>query len=142
MTAGRPLKFESPEELQTAIDEYFAKCDEGEEIEVYDKKKQEVVKIKRPIPYTITGLALALSTTRQTLIHYEERPEFLDTIKEAKTKCENWVELQALRSELHPGIACFVLKNYDWTDKQEIDNTHTLNVTRKSYNEEKAEEKE
>jgi len=55
VAGGRPLKFKSPEEMQTYIDAYFKLCD------------------KKHVPYTITGLAMALNTDRATLCNYEER---------------------------------------------------------------------
>ena len=97
---ARPLKFQSVEELQVAIDAYFAQCLVDEE------------------PLTVTGLALALDTTRQTLINYEDREEFLDTIKKAKTRVENFAEKKLYSS--HSTGAIFALKNFDWTDKQTI----------------------
>jgi len=33
---------------------------------------------------TVSGLALALKTSRETLINYEEREKYFDTIKDAK----------------------------------------------------------
>ena len=65
---GRPLKFESVQELQDKIDLYFEETAKDE--------------------WTITGLALALDTYRQTLINYEEKDEFMDTIKKAKLKSD------------------------------------------------------
>jgi hypothetical protein len=100
MAGGRPLKFQSVEELQQKIDAFFLECD----------KKQD--------PYTITGLALALDTTRQGLINYEDREEFYDTIKIAKARVENFAE-----KRLYSGTAAgpiFALKNFDWTDKQDV----------------------
>lgn len=107
MPAGRPLKYKTVAELQELIDAYFIKCDE--------KKR----------PYTITGLALALGTYRQTLCNYEERPEYLDAIKIAKARCENYAE-ELLLSGGNATGAIFALKNYDWTDKQEIHHTMSL----------------
>ena len=104
MPGGRPLKFQSVEEMQEMIDAYFEKCDAEEE------------------PYTITGLAIALgATSRQTIINYEKRDEFFDTIKSAKLRVENYAEKQALTK--NSAGAIFVLKNHGWTDKQEIDQT-------------------
>jgi hypothetical protein len=106
MAGGRPLKFESVEQLESMIEEYFTHCD-------LEKK-----------PYTITGLALWLDTSRETLINYEERPEFFDTIKRAKVKCENWVEEGALMNRINATSAIFNLKNnYGWKDKTETDVT-------------------
>lgn len=109
MTAGRPLKFQSVEELQKQIDEFFADC---------DAKKE---------PYTITGLALALDTTRKSLCEYEEREEFSNAIKKAKARVENYAE-----KKLYAGMPTgpiFALKNFGWQDKLETENknTHTIN---------------
>lgn len=100
--AGRPLKFESLESLKDDIDSFFSECDADED------------------PYTITGLALALGTCRQTLLNYEERDEFLDTIKQAKLKCENYAE-KRLFKDGKPTGAIFALKNYGWVDRSEHD---------------------
>lgn len=97
---GRPLKFQSVDHLQEKITEFFAQCDL-----IGD-------------PYTITGLALALDTTRQGLINYENRDEFYDTIKLAKARCENYAEKKLFAAS--PSGAIFALKNYDWTDKQDL----------------------
>lgn len=111
MAAGRPLKFKSVEELQEKIDSYFEYCDE----------KQK--------PYTITGLAGWLDTSRETLLEYEERPEFVDTIKAAKIKCEQWVEENAMMNRTNATFAIFNLKNnYGWKDKYENENTVNLKV--------------
>ncbi len=99
---GRPLKFESVEDLESKIKAYFTECDTVEE------------------PYTITGLAVALDTSRQTLCEYEERPEFVDTIKRAKDKCEKQIEVMALKGKYNSVFSIFNLKNnYGWKDKQE-----------------------
>lgn len=99
MAGGRPLKFESPEQMQKLIDKYFAETPEEE--------------------LTITGLALALDTDRKTLINYESRDEFFNTIKKAKTRIELSYE-KALRKYGRTGDI-FALKNFGWSDKQEID---------------------
>lgn len=97
--AGRPLKFETVEILTTLIDKYFQ-----------ETKKEE---------WTITGLALALNTSRETLINYQEREEFFDTIKKAKDMVEHSYELD-LKKKGHSG-SIFALKNFDWSDKQQVD---------------------
>jgi len=103
---GRPLKFKSLEELKKKIDEYF--------------KETDIQK------YTITGLALALNTCRQTLLNYEEKDEFLDTIKRAKLIVENAYEL-SLRENGKAGDI-FGLKNFGWKDKTEVDQTISGNL--------------
>ena len=103
MPAGRPLKFETVEILQEKIDTFFKQCDDNKE------------------PYTITGLALALDTNRKTLIRYEDRDVFSHTVKKAKLKCENYVEKLLLSGNNAAG-SIFALKNYDWSDKSEVEN--------------------
>lgn len=95
---GRPLKFNTPEELQEQIDQYFNEVPREE--------------------WTITGLALALDTDRITLIRYEDRPEFSNTVKRAKSMVENSYEID-LKKNGRVGTI-FALKNFGWTDKQEV----------------------
>ena len=114
MAGGRPLKFENAEQMQKLIDKYFAETPDDE--------------------ITITGLALALDTDRKTLINYENRDEFFNTIKKAKTIVENSYE-RALRKNGRTG-EIFALKNFGWTDKQEIDS----NVNVSNYQELSVEE--
>lgn len=103
---GRPLKFASVEELQEKINDYFNNTLEEE--------------------LTITGLALALDTDRQTLINYQNREEYFDTIKKAKTRIEHSYE-KALRKNGRTGDI-FALKNFGWTDKQEIESNVNMNA--------------
>lgn len=101
MKVGRPLKFESNERLQEAIDLYFENAPRDE--------------------WTITGLALALDTTRETLMDYEEKEEYSDTVKKAKLKIENGYEID-LKKHGRTGTI-FALKNFNWRDKTEQDIT-------------------
>lgn len=98
---GRPPKWTTPEQLQKDIDAYFASTPKEE--------------------WTITGLALALDTYRQTLLNYENKDEFLDTVKKAKQRIENSYEID-LKKHGRSGTI-FALKNFDWKDKQETDIT-------------------
>ncbi len=98
---GRPPKWSDPQEVQTLVDTYFT-----------DTKEEE---------WTITGLALALDTYRSVLIDYQEKDEFSYTIKKAKEKIHNAYE-KDLRKKGRSGDI-FALKNFGWSDKQEIDHT-------------------
>lgn len=175
---GRPMKFQSVEELQKKIDAYFADCDpHPEEIIIWEwHEKEETRKVKnkdgkmvdktfkvedrsqRPKekkewgvteqqPYLITGLALALDTNRLTLVNYEDpahysddideeiRNEFINTIKKAKSKIERFWENELRGS--HPTGPIFNLKNnYDWKDRQEIDNSGNVVVRSINYRDE------
>lgn len=105
--AGRPLKFATVEDMQRQIDDYFAVCLKTEE------------------PLTITGLAIALDTDRQTLLNYEKRDEYFDTVKRAKSIIENAYEKRLIQNGRAGDI--FALKNFGWRDKQEIENTVNVN---------------
>lgn len=105
---GRPPKFSDKEMLQKQIDDYFAG--------LFDEEG----KLKKPA--TITGLALALDTTRETLCDYAEKPAFSDTIKRAKTRVEQFAEEQLYLGKNAAG-PIFALKNFGWSDKQQIDHT-------------------
>ena len=105
---GRPRKFKSPEELQEKIDAYFAECDE--------KGK----------PYTISGLAYALDTTRLTLLDYQNQPhlaEFSNTVTRAKAKVENFVEESLWLPKVANGVAFNLKNNFGWKDKTETELT-------------------
>ena len=104
MSGGRPLKYTSVKAMQKDIDKYFAECDENGK------------------PYTVSGLAYALGTNRQTLINYEDKEEFFDTIKGAKAKIERFNE-ELLYSKDAPtvGVIFNLKNNYGWKDKQEIE---------------------
>ena len=97
---GRPLKFQNPEILQKLGDEFFARCDENKE------------------PYTITGLALALGTTRECLVEYERRKEYANIVKGLKQRCQNYAEKRLFGN--NPAGAIFALKNYGWSDRTDI----------------------
>jgi len=131
---GRPLKFKSAAELQQKIDEYFDSCYEEvwtEKIET-DKKGKVISKEWVPVldrhgnikkvlvkPFTITGLALALNTTRETLLDYEDKEGFSDTIKKAKEIIHNYVEEQLMIRDKPTGVIFNLKNNYGWKDKSE-----------------------
>ena len=81
---ARPLRYKTVAELQEAIDKYFEEC-EGKPL-LDDDGNAITTKNGNPIiigakPPTVTGLALALGfTTRQSLLNYQGRKQFLDTI--------------------------------------------------------------
>lgn len=122
MPAGRPLKFKTVEELEEKINAYFDQCDSRVIRRVFDKNG--MVTEETTAPYTITGLALALDTSRETLIEYGERPEFVDAISRAKLKCQNYVVEGALVNKLNAPFSIFNMKNnFGWRDS--YDNNHS-----------------
>lgn len=128
---GRPLKFKSVEELQIKIDEYFKSCWRqkldmwGNPIFIKDdkgKKTKERV-MEQFKAYTVTGLAVFLDTSRETLIDYQGKKKYSDTIKRAKERCQSYSE-EFLYTGKNPAGAIFNLKtNFGYQDKQELDVT-------------------
>jgi len=140
---GRPLKFENKEVLEKEIKKYFESCfeEQWKERDWRDEKwfrqkdgdgwrkepYKELVMIKIP---TISGLAVALDTSRRTLVNYEEKEEFFHTIKEAKQFIESVIEEWALKWWFNPTFSIFNLKNnFDWKDKTESENTFKGSLT-------------
>lgn len=99
--SGRPPKFETPEQLQKAIDNYFKS--------LTDEDKP-----------TITGLCIHTGfASRQSFYDMEKRDGFAYTIKKARLFIEHEYE-QMLRSGNTVG-AIFALKNFGWVDRQTLD---------------------
>lgn len=98
---GRPLKYQTVEELNQAIDDYFRTTSEDR--------------------WTWTGLALHLDTSRETLREYKLRPEFVDSLKRALLMIENGYEIDMKQNGRAGSI--FALKNFGWHDKNETDIT-------------------
>ena len=103
MPAGRPLLFKTVEELDSKIAGYF-------EITTMDE-------------WTMSGLAVHLDTSRQTLCNYRDKPEYFDSIKKALSKVEMSYEIDLKKKGNTWTI--FALKNMEWTDKQEIEQRNT-----------------
>lgn len=117
----KPTKFQDAKKLQKIIDKWFEDCKEN-----------------HIIP-SVTGLAVALDTNRQTLLDYQNfcdntdrlvsldesvKRQISDTIKRAKNRIEASYE-QLLLTARNPRGAEFALKNnYKWIDKQEIEQTN------------------
>jgi len=130
---ARPLKYKSVEKLQEAIEQYFRDCeghvftdDEGQA--VLDKFGRPVIMGQKPP--TVTGLALALGfTTRLSLINYQGRKEFMNTITRAKSYIEAYTEGRLFDRDGVHGAKFSLVNNFKgWRDKPEDDTaTETLN---------------
>lgn len=102
---GRPLKFKTPEELENAVNQYFAEC------EVKEK------------PKTMSGLALALGIDRRTLVNYSEKDEYFPTIKSARQTVEQQNEEMLVSGKgSATGIIFNMKNNFGWVDKTEQEN--------------------
>ncbi len=121
---GRPPKYTSPEEMQEKIDAYFEECkghilknDEGEPV---------IDKFGRPIvldahPPTVTGLALALGfVSRQSLLTYQGKKSFMDTITRAKARVERYAEERLFDRDGSNGAKFSLQNNFSgWIPEKE-----------------------
>lgn len=108
---GRPLKYETPEQMQQAIDAYYKECKENK------------------APLTMTGLAIALGfESRSSLVDYKGRSdEFSHTIKRARQQVERSVEERMLSSTgVVAGVIFNAKNNFGWVDKVETENKTEL----------------
>lgn len=91
---GRKPTFASAEEMQEKIDAYFASCEpellrDGDGTPMLNKNGEPVYVGGRPM--TIQGLALALGfTSRQSLLNYKAKREFVDTVTRARLRVEQY----------------------------------------------------
>ena len=123
---GRPPFYNNVEEMEEKIEAYFRKC-EGTVLEnssgevVLDKYGEPVIVGRRPL--TITGLALALGfTSRQALLNYQDKLEFVDTITRAKAVVERYAEERLFDKDGANGAKFSLSNNFKgWAEKQQIE---------------------
>ena len=112
---GRPYKYETPEEMEISINEYFTKCQEA-----------------KSYP-SVTGLALALGfADRKSIYEYRDnRIEFNKLIKKALTFVEMHYELRL--NTTSPTGAIFALKNMGWIDRLDHKVDSEVRITEVEY---------
>lgn len=155
----RPLKFENPKELENLLNDYFDSItiDEPRTHSVFDKTwidkdwneysifktvptlnnlwEQIIDKTYISIP-SILWMCEYLDIHRSTLIEYEIKKEFSNTIKKAKQRIEQYNSDELFRDKNVTGIIFNLKNNFWWVDKQEIDNTNTNIDATESLNDE------
>lgn len=126
-TGGRPPMYETKEEIEEKIDNYFREC---EGIPFFDDDgkpwrtdKGHIVYEKPPKPPTVTGLALALGfASRQALLNYQGREEFNDTITRAKTRIEEYAERRLFDRDGVNGAKFSLINNFKgWSEHPKED---------------------
>ena len=109
---GRPLAFNSVEELEEKIEAYFSSEDcyliQGEET------------IYAP---TMSGLAMYLNVDRKTIVNYSNKEEYFHTIKKARARIESHLEKKLYGNNV-TGLIFNLKNNFDWKDKSEVANTN------------------
>lgn len=123
---GRPPMYKTKEEIQEKIDAYFKECEgkpllDKEGNPMIDKYGNIILIGVRPL--TITGLALALGFNgRQSLLNYQEKEEFMDTIMRAKAKVEQYAEERLFDKDGANGAKFSLANNFEgWKEKQSIE---------------------
>lgn len=93
---GMTPMYTSVEEIESKIEQYFEDC---KGYPLTDNEGNQIFnKFGLPVfidvhPPTVTGLALALGfTSRQALLNYQAKLEFVDTITRAKARVEQYAE--------------------------------------------------
>jgi len=112
---GKPRIFETPEDLQAGINDYFAHIDR------YNADRPEG---EKPRPYTMSGICVYLGIAKDRLWEYGKKSEYAETIKEAKARVESCIEEGSLSGKWNTIGAIFNLKNnFGWVDKIEVNTT-------------------
>ncbi len=115
-------KYKNPEEMQVIIDKYFEDCcgkvlkdDEGNVLT--DKYGTPIIVGAKPP--TVTGLALALGfTSRQALLNYQGKKQFVDTVTRAKSRIEEYTEGRLFDRDGAKGAIFSLAHNFKgWKDK-------------------------
>lgn len=122
MMAGRPPIFETVEDLDKAINDYFNNGIKIRKVLIGKAPNAQLVEL--PIP-TITGLCYYIGfDSRQSFYDYDEKPEFSYTIKRARLFIEREYEEQL--SVGNTVGAIFALKNMGWKDQSQVDTKVTV----------------
>lgn len=123
---GRPPEYTSVEEIQEKIDAYFEECNGRPFVDKEGKpcldKNGDVIIIGRK-PLTVTGLALALGfNSRTSLLNYQGKDEFMNTITRAKTVVEEYAERRLFDKDGANGAKFSLTNNFSgWKEKQSIE---------------------
>lgn len=113
MTAGRPRKYEDPEEFERLVDAYFEGCATLNEVP------------------SMTGLSLVLGfADRQSFTEYEKYGEaFSLTVKRARSRVELDRQNRLVKPQTYtPGLIFDLKNNHGWKDTQQQEHSGSLTV--------------
>lgn len=106
---ARPVKFKNVEELEEKIEEYKAYLD------------------KSGNPPTMAGLAYFIGLDRKSIFNYQRKDQFFPTLK----KFRDWIMMNyeeiAIAGKQPSGVI-FLLKNYGYTDRQEVEHSGEVGI--------------
>ncbi len=116
---GKPPKFETPEDLAHAIQEYFNSGVKKRKVAIGKPPNTRVEEIEVP---TISGLCYYIGfESRQSFYDYEQREEFSYIVRRARLFIEKEYEEQLQTGNVVGAI--FALKQFGWKDKVETEHT-------------------
>ena len=113
---GRPLAFETVEELEEKVEEFFT----SEDAYIINVKDDVEDKIYAP---TMSGLALHLGVDRKTITNYSNKEEYFPTIRKARARIESHLEKKLYGNNV-TGLIFNLKNNFDWKDKTEVEQTN------------------
>lgn len=133
---GRPYAFNSVEDLQKEMSEYFDLC-----------------KVTSTMP-TVTSLALWLGVNRDTIYEHANNPNspFSDSMKKTLTYMHSAMENGTLSGDINPVTYIFLAKNYfgmrddkniniaPATNDQTVNNQETMSALQKQLEQESVQE--
>ncbi len=122
---GQPPKYETPEQLDIKIEEYFVDCKELKEHRFVDRGHNLVTAMMPKTP-TITGLALFLgfADTQSLMDNAKRDNSFSVIITRAKVRCGEELNQKALNREVEARIARLNLSaNHGMHEKQALEHS-------------------
>lgn len=117
---GRRTEYSKPEDMQAVIYLYFEGCKSNGNGKDNDGWKES--ETTPDIHPSIVGLCLALGIGRNTLIEYEQRDEFSNTVEQAKIEIESY-NVQRLYDSQVSGVKFVLINGFKWKDKQEVEHS-------------------
>lgn len=124
---GRPPLYKTPEDMQKIIDEYFEWSDNRTK-KVWDDKAQKEFMISDPAPYTMSGLARRLGMERNTLIEYAHKDKFISTIKKARERVHEDVEIRLMEGKNQTGAIFNLKNNFNWKDAKQYEHEGSIDL--------------
>lgn len=107
---GRPALYQTPEEMQKKIDEYFLSCLP----KASTAPDGDPVVIPEKMP-TFMGLSLYLGfTSRHSFKNYKHRPGFNKVYDMARARLEAATEERLFSSETYSGAVFSLINNFGW----------------------------
>lgn len=132
---GKPPIIKTAEEMQDKINEYFDSCEveylkekdeDGHDKVVVCRGKPVVLKHNKP---SVAGLAYHLGyKSRQSIYDNADKEQFSYIIERAKLWIEKELISNAMDENVPQAVAIFLLKQFGYSDKVDINHTGDLHI--------------